>query len=218
MSPERNNSKRRTKMTFKVTISGVGGQGTLLASRLLAESGMKAGYRVQIGETYGMAQRGGPVMGHVQIGGAIYNPLIRKGEADVIIGFEPSEGVRRGISYLKDEGLALINTRILPPVEVISGMTQYPRLDTLFELLGRVTERIIAFDATALAEEAGDPIATNIVMIGALAASDSLPYDEEIILQVLKERLRPRYLDLNLKAFKLGKKAYNQNQPAIYNS
>ena len=192
----------------KIVVAGVGGQGTLLASRLLAESAIRVGLPVMIGETYGMAQRGGPVMGNVQIGGEPHNPQIREGDADVLLAFEPAEAVRRGVTFLKGGGLALVNTRVTAPVEVISGMMAYPEMEKLMALLREVTERIVSFDATALAEEAGDPIATNMVMIGALAASGVLPFGEETVLQVMKESLRPRYYDLNLKAFQLGRRAF----------
>ncbi len=196
--------------TFKVVISGVGGQGTLLASRLLAEAAINSGLGVKIGETYGMAQRGGPVMGHIQIGGAAHNPQIRKGEADALVGFEPAEAVRRGVTYLKDGGLALVNKRVMAPVEVISGMVPYPDMGKLMGLLGEVTDRLVAFDATSLAEEAGDAIATNVVMLGALTESGELPFDEETMLSTLRGSLRPRFLELNMRAFDLGREAYRE--------
>jgi indolepyruvate ferredoxin oxidoreductase beta subunit len=195
---------------FKVVISGVGGQGTLLASRLLAEASVKAGLPVKIGETYGMAQRGGPVMGHIQIGGETQNPQIRKGEADALLGFEPSEATRRGVTYLKEGGLALVNSRITAPVEVISGMVPYPEMKDLLSLLGKVTKKVITFDATGLAEEAGDPIATNIVMLGALVESGMLPFSDDLMMNTLKESIRPRFLELNLRAYDLGRKAYRE--------
>jgi indolepyruvate ferredoxin oxidoreductase beta subunit len=195
---------------FKAVISGVGGQGTLLASRLLAEAAINAGLHVKIGETYGMAQRGGPVMGHIQIGGTAYNPQIRKREADVIVGFEPAEATRRGVTYLKDGGLALVNKRVTAPVEVISGLVPYPEMGELMGLLRKVTERLVAFDATSLAEEAGDPIATNVVMLGALTESGELPFGEETMLSTLQNSLRPRFLELNMRAFDLGREAYRE--------
>ena len=193
---------------FKLVVAGVGGQGTLLASRLLAEAAIKSGMHVKIGETYGMAQRGGPVMGHIQIGGETNNPQIRKGEADVLIGFEPAEAVRRGVTYLKKDGLALINTRVTDPVEVVSGMMPYPDMKKLMGVLGKVTQNIHLFDATGIAEEAGDPITTNIVMLGAIVESGLLPYSEETVVETLKESLKPQFIELNMKAFELGKKAY----------
>lgn len=197
--------------SFKVVIAGVGGQGTLLASRILAECSIKAGLHVKIGETYGMAQRGGPVMGHIQIGGDSYNPQIRKGTADVLLGFEPSEAVRRGVSYLEYGGLALINTRVTAPVEVISGMVPYPKIEKLIEMIKKVTENVVSFDATKLAEKAGDPIATNIVMFGALVESGLLPFNQEIAKTTLKESIHPRFYKLNREAFELGKRAFQEH-------
>ena len=194
--------------TFKVVIAGVGGQGTLLASRLLAEAAINAGMSVKIGETYGMAQRGGPVMGHVQIGGEASNPQIRKGEAEALLGFEPAEAVRRGVTYLKEGGLALVNTHFTAPVEVISGMVPYPDVGEMMALLGKVTPSVKAFDATAVAEEAGDPVTTNIVMLGALTVSGVLPYTEAVMIDTIKAGLRPQFIELNMRAFELGKKAY----------
>ncbi|HUS77681.1 MAG TPA: indolepyruvate oxidoreductase subunit beta [Patescibacteria group bacterium] len=194
--------------TFRIVISGVGGQGTLLASRLLAQSAIEAGMPVKIGETYGMAQRGGPVMGHVQIGGDAAGPQISPGEADVLLGFELAESVRRGVTFLKKGGRAVVNSRRLPPVEVISGLVEYPSEESLLALLGKVTDEIVTFDATALADEAGDPITTNVVMIGALCASGRLPFSEETVLKVIKESMRPAYLETNMRAFELGKKGF----------
>lgn len=195
---------------FKLVIAGVGGQGTLLASRLLAQSAIEAGLHVTIGETYGMAQRGGPVMSHVHIGGETNNPQMRPGEADVLLGFEIGEAVRRGVTYLKDGGLALVNRRKLPPVEVISGMVVYPSEESLISLLEEVTDEIVLFDATRLANEAGDPITTNVVMLGALTESGRLPFSEDMIVTAMKSSLRHAYLELNMRAFDLGKKGFRQ--------
>lgn len=147
-------------------------------------------------------------MGNIQIGGNAQNPQIREGEADVLLAFEPAEAVRRGVYFLKEGGLALVNNRLTPPVEVISGMMKYPKIEELMSLLSKITDKIVSFDATSIAEEAGDPITTNVVMIGALIASGLLPFGEEIVTQVLKESLRPRYYDLNIRALELGMKAF----------
>ena len=191
----------------------------MLASQLLAQSAIEAGLHVKIGETYGMAQRGGPVMGHVQIGGEVASPQIRPGEADALLGFEIGEAIRRGVTYLREGGLAILNTRKLPPVEVISGMAVYPDDDELMVLLKNVTRNIVAFDATSIAEEAGDPITTNVVMIGALTASGVLPFSEETVTETMQEMIRPAYLETNVHAFELGKKAFksgieNRYEPA----
>jgi len=168
--------------SFRLVIAGVGGQGTLLASRLLAQSAISAALSVKIGETYGMAQRGGPVMSHVQMGGEVSSPQICPGEADVLLGFEEGEAVRRGVSYLKKGGLALVNSHRLPPVEVISGMAEYPSSERLMALLSEVTGNIVSFD--------------------------SLPFQEGVIVDVMRQTLKPAYYETNMKALELGKKAY----------
>jgi indolepyruvate ferredoxin oxidoreductase beta subunit len=193
---------------FRLVIAGVGGQGTLLASRIIAQSSIDAGLPVKIGETYGMAQRGGPVMGHIQIGEGTESPQIRPGEADVLLGFEIGEAVRRGVTYLKENGLALVNTRRFPPVEVISGMMDYPTEDSLISLLKEVTSRIVKYDATALAEKAGDTIATNMVMLGAIVESGELPFHGDVVIEALRKSVRTTYLETNLKAFNLGRIAF----------
>jgi indolepyruvate ferredoxin oxidoreductase beta subunit len=195
--------------TTRVVIAGVGGQGTLLATRLIAETAIKQGLNVRIGETYGMAQRGGPVMGHIQIGEA-YSPQIRPGEADALLGFELAEATRRGVTFMRKGGLAIVNSKKIPPVEVISGMRRYPSEKDLLRLLRRVSGKVVVFDATSLAEKAGDPISTNIVMLGALIASNVLPFGEKEVTVVMKESIPARFLDLNTRAFKLGADAFNK--------
>ena len=193
---------------FRLVIAGVGGQGTLLATRLIAQSSIDAGLPVKVGETYGMAQRGGPVMGHIQIGEGAESSQIRPGEADALLGFEIGEAVRRGVTYLKEGGLALVNTRTFPPVEVISGMMKYPPEESLLSLLGEVTSEIVKFDATALAEEAGDAIATNMVMLGAIVESGKLPFDGDVVTAALRKSVRATYLETNMKAFRMGQEAF----------
>jgi indolepyruvate ferredoxin oxidoreductase beta subunit len=197
--------------TTRIVIAGVGGQGTLLATRLIAETAIAEGLNVRIGETYGMAQRGGPVMGHIQIGEA-YSPQIRPGDADALLGFEIAEATRRGVTYLKQGGLAIVNSKKMPPVEVISGMRKYPEEVELLRLIKKVSGKTVVFDATQLAEKAGDPIATNMVMLGALAASNVLPFSEAKITATMKASIPARFLELNTKAFKLGAEAYGKSK------
>jgi indolepyruvate ferredoxin oxidoreductase beta subunit len=197
---------------FRLIIAGVGGQGTLLASRLIAQSAIDAGLPVKIGETYGMAQRGGPVMGHIQIGEGAESPQIRAGEADALLGFEIGEAVRRGVTFLKEGGLAIVNTRKLSPVEVVSGMMEYPSEDSLLALLGEVTPDVVKFDATAIAEEAGDAIATNMVILGAMVESGELPFTEEVVLDALRTGVRATFLETNMKAFRMGQEAFRMSK------
>ena len=197
--------------TTRVVIAGVGGQGTLLATRLIAETTIKDGLNIRIGETYGMAQRGGPVMGHIQIG-EVYSPQIRPSEADALLAFEIAEATRRGVTYIKQGGIAIVNSKKLPPVEVISGMRKYPEEGDLIGLLKKVSSKVAVFDATRLAEKAGDSIATNMVMLGALAASKILPFGEEEILATMKESIPARFLDLNTRAFRFGAEAFRKSK------
>ena len=192
---------------FKLVIAGVGGQGTLLASRLLALSAIKAQLPVRVGEIYGAAQRGGPVMGQIQIGEG-RGPQICPGEADVLLGFEEAETVRRSVTFLQKDGRVIMNSHRFPAAEVISGMAEYPKRETLMAWLREITSNIVAFDATLLAEKAGDPITTNTVLLGALCATGLLPFEENTFIDTLKEKIRPIYHDINLKAFNIGKKAY----------
>ena len=147
-------------------------------------------------------------MSHLQIGTASENPQIPPGDADAILGFEEAEAVRRAVTYLKEGGLAIINSRRLPPVEVISGMTTYPSSARLVELLSHITINAFSFDATAIAQQAGDPIAMNVVMLGALSESGCLPFSKGHLLDVMKKSISSRYLSMNLKAFELGSKAF----------
>ncbi len=149
-------------------------------------------------------------MGHIQIG-ETYSPQIRPGDADALLGFELAEATRRGVTYLKDGGLAIVNRKKIPPVEVVSGVRKYPAEEELLGLLRRVAGKLIVLDATSLAEEAGDPIAANVVMLGALAASGVLPYDESEVVEVLKTSIPPRFIELNLRSFQSGAKALRES-------
>jgi indolepyruvate ferredoxin oxidoreductase beta subunit len=194
---------------IRLIMAGVGGQGTLLATRLIAETALREGIKVRIGETYGMAQRGGPVMGHIQLGEA-YSPQIRPRDADILLGFELAEATRRGVPFLKQGGLAIVNTKKIPPIEVISGIKKYPSEEALLSLLKVITGRLVAFNATHVAEMAGDPIATNMVMLGALMASGSLPFRENKIMEEMKKSIPERFIDLNMRALKQGSVAYRK--------
>lgn len=194
-----------------VVIDESGRRVLLRGNEAIVRGAIEAGLQVKIGETYGMAQRGGPVMSHIQIGGEAYSPQIRPAEADVLLGFELGEAVRRSVTYLKNGGLAIVNSRKFPPVEVISGMMPYPEEDGLLALLGEVTDDVAVFDATALAEEAGDPITTNVVMLGALTASGRLPFTRETVLKVLRENLRSAYYETNVRAFEFGMKGFGNS-------
>ena len=185
--------------TTSLMIVGVGGQGTLLASKLLGKLLMNEGYDVKVSEVHGMSQRGGSVVTYVKYGDKVYSPVITEGEADYIISFEKLEAARY-ISCLKKDGKIIVNTQEIDPMPVIIGNAQYPTdvLETL--KAGGVT--VDSLDALALAEQAGTTKAVNIVLMGRLAKYLDVSREkwEEAIAQTVPEKFR----ELNLKAFGLG--------------
>ena len=194
---------RRMSKNFNMVISGVGGQGNILTSQIIAKAAIKAGLEVRAIGTYGAAQRGGSVISHVRIGDFVRSPFVCTGEADVIMGFEIAEA-RRILKYLKKGGLAIVNTAEIYPVEVIMGLEKYPLKEDLLKPIEAVADRVIAFNATEIAKNAGSVLAVNIVMLGAIAATNILPFDKIILEKVLQENIPKRFIELNMMAYKLG--------------
>jgi len=182
-----------------IMIVGVGGQGTLLTSRLLGTALLNEGYDVKVSEVHGMSQRGGSVVTYVKYGEKIASPLIEVGEADIILAFEQLEAAR-WLKYMKPDGRMIINTRKIDPMTVISGAEVYP--EGVLEKLEAAGADITALDALALAVEAGSPKAVNVVLVGVMAAGMGL--DKEVWINAIKETVPAKFLDLNLKAFELG--------------
>lgn len=186
-----------------ILIVGVGGQGTLLARVLLGNLALLKGYDVKLSEVHGMAQRGGSVVTHVKISeGTVNSPLIEEGDADVIIAFEELEAYR-WLPYLKKGGTMYVNTQQILPMPVIMGQAEYPAdvMKTLDEKAGAVK----AFDALRIAEECGSVKAVNVVLLG--AASKDLPFDEDAWIKVIEENVKPKFVELNKKAFEMGRNA-----------
>ena len=186
--------------TKGIMIVGVGGQGTLLASRILGSVLMGQGYDVKMSEVHGMSQRGGSVVTYVKFGEKVYSPLVDLGEADYIIAFERLEGAR-WISYLKEGGTLMINDRRISPMPVITGAMEYPS-DIVEKLRGKGA-KIIACDALSMANESGNAKSVNVVMIGILSALTEFP--EEVWQAALTDCVKPKFLELNKKAFMLGR-------------
>lgn len=186
-----------------ILIVGVGGQGTLLASVLLGNLAMAKGYDVKLSEVHGMAQRGGSVVTHVKISEeTVCSPLIEEGDADVIIAFEELEAYR-WLPYLKKGGTMYVNTQQILPMPVILGQAEYP--DNIMSVLDEKAGRVKAFNALEIAESCGSVKAVNVVLLG--AASKELPFDEAAWLKVIEENVKPKFIDLNKKAFELGRQA-----------
>lgn len=186
-----------------ILIVGVGGQGTLLASVLLGNLALLKGYDVKLSEVHGMAQRGGSVVTHVKISeGTVSSPLIEKGDADVIIAFEELEAYR-WLPYLKKGGTMYVNTQQILPMPVIMGNAKYP--DDIMKVLEENAGKVKAFDALRIAEECGSVKAVNVVLLG--AASKDLPFDESAWIKVIEENVKPKFVELNKKAFEMGRNA-----------
>jgi indolepyruvate ferredoxin oxidoreductase beta subunit len=193
---------KNPKKNLRIFLTGVGGQGTLLASRLLGEAALAAGFNPMVSETHGMAQRGGIVVSTVVLGD-LKSPLISPGEADVVLGFEALEAFR-ALDRCHAGSLVIANTATLVPYPVAIGKAQYPPVAEMFRRLAEQVGRLLAFDASDLARQAGSPLAVNMVLLGALVATDSLPIPAEAILTVVRTRTKEKFLASNLKAFELG--------------
>jgi indolepyruvate ferredoxin oxidoreductase beta subunit len=185
---------------YNVLIVGVGGQGVILASDVLGRVAASHGYDVKKNEIHGMAQRGGSVSSHVRFGPSVSSPIIKLGEADVLLSFEQIETIRY-FSYLSDKGKVIVNNhRILPPA-VFTGQQEYPP-DILERLRERVPDAVI-FDGEAIAQRIGNPRVINVIFLGVLSNFLDIPVGTYE--QVLRESLKPKLVDVNLKAFHEGR-------------
>ena len=185
--------------TVNIMIVGVGGQGTLLASKLLGRVLCNEGYDVKVSEVHGMSQRGGSVVTYVRYGERVASPIVEIGEADYIISFEKLEAARYA-PYLKKDGRIIVNTQEIDPMPVITGAAQYPS-----EILGELSEKgvsVDAFDALSLAEKAGSIKAVNIVLMGLYAKYVGIP--EEKWISAIEDTVAEKFIEMNKKAFDLG--------------
>jgi len=189
---------------FNLIVTGVGGQGSVLASHIVAEAAVKRGFRVRVGETFGAAQRGGKVHSHVRIGDDVYGPLCPSRSLDVLLGLEPNETLRLALKYANMETLIITNTRPVPSMDANIGADAYPGVSLLIEALGRLSGRVVSFDATELAVKAGNERTMNVVLLGALAASGRLPLGTESLREAVMGRVPPRTVEVNEAAFNLG--------------
>ena len=185
-------------MGKSIMIVGVGGQGTLLASRILGNAIISAGYDVKVSEVHGMSQRGGSVITYVKYADKVYSPIIDEGEADVVLAFELLEAYR-ALPYLKKGGKVIVNTQAMDPMPVIIGAMKYP--ENIAEKMAKMVD-VTAVDALSLAKEAGNIKAVNVVLIGFMAKATDIPYDTWI--ETIKTTVPAKFLDVNLKAFDLG--------------
>ena len=189
---------KKENNAMNIMIVGVGGQGTLLASRILGNTVINEGYDVKVSEVHGMSQRGGSVVTYVKFGDKVYSPIIDKGEADIILAFEMLEAYR-ALPFLKKGGKMLVNTQKMDPMPVITGAMEYPE-----NILDKLAEKVelIQVDALKYALEAGNPRAVNVVLIGVMAKNTDIPYEKWV--ETIKTSTPEKFLESNLKAFEIG--------------
>lgn len=185
--------------TTSIMIVGVGGQGSLLASKLLGRLLVDEGFDVKVSEVHGMSQRGGSVVTYVRFGEKVYSPIVTQGEADIIISFEKLEAARYA-SFLKKDGSIIVNAQQIDPMPVIIGAAEYPQ-DVLAELTDKGVD-VQALDALELANVAGSPKTVNIVLMGKAAHKFNIPYERWI--QAIENTVAPKFVEMNKKAFDLG--------------
>jgi indolepyruvate ferredoxin oxidoreductase beta subunit len=198
-------TKTINKDPMNVIITGVGGQGNVLASRVLAGMLVNQGYYVTIGETFGMSQRGGSVMSHLRISRkSIMSPQIPLGKADIIIALEPLEALRVLIKYGNPDVVVLANSRVVYPIGVITGELNYPSLEEMQNIFNRISAQSWLIDTTEAALALGNPVLSNVVIIGALAAVNLLPIDRKVFIRETAKNMAADQRAINLAAFDAG--------------
>jgi indolepyruvate ferredoxin oxidoreductase, beta subunit len=185
--------------TCNVVLAGVGGQGILLASEIIARAAMAAGFAVKTNEVHGMAQRGGSVLAQIRYGREVHSPLVERGTADVLGALELIESLRHA-DYLAPAGLAVVSNQRIVPVTVSSGQARYP--EDAEERIRAAFPRLVCLDAMGLAAKLGNARCSNLVFLGALSTGLTLPPDAWQ--EGIRQSVKPRFLDINLQAFQAG--------------
>ncbi|MBC8336249.1 MAG: indolepyruvate oxidoreductase subunit beta [Anaerolineales bacterium] len=189
---------------MRFLLVGVGGQGTILASNVLAELGISLGYDVKKAEVHGMSQRGGSVVSHVSWGEKVYSPVIPDGEADILIAFEKLEAIRF-VGGVREKGMVLVNDYEITPLSVSSGMDVYPANEKIKASFKLVTDKVYWVRGVEIAKELGNIKAANVVLLGAL--SKILEMESDPWLKVIEARVPPKFVELNREAFQAGRQA-----------
>jgi len=186
---------------INIMIVGVGGQGVILASDAMSEIGVNNGYDVKKSDSLGMAQRGGSVVSHIRWGKHVFSPMVKKGNADFLLGFEQLEAAR-WVPYLKSGGVALVADAVVIPVSVIGSATPYPSWDEVRGILAQYTDEIYSIPATRIGLEVGNPRALNMVMLGSLSVF--LELEAKVWAEDIRRRLQPEFVESSLAAFSQG--------------
>ncbi|MEE9419770.1 MAG: indolepyruvate oxidoreductase subunit beta [Desulfatiglandaceae bacterium] len=204
-------SPQLPKDPYNIIITGVGGQGNVLLSKLLGNMLTRRGYIITIGETFGATQRGGSVMSHLRVSArSSWSPLIPKGRADMVIALEPTEGIRVLANYGNPQVKILSNTRAIHPVGVIAGELQYPSIEEIRKSAHELASEAWFIDATDEALRLDNPVLGNTIMLGAFAGLSTLPLEKEDFREVILEMMPEDKLDINLKAYELGAEMLNR--------
>lgn len=192
-------------MTKNVLLTGVGGQGTILAAKMLTIGLMEHGYDVKMSEIHGMSQRGGDVISQVRYGEKVLSPIIEKGSADMIVAFEKMEALRT-LPYLRPEGTVVVNDYEIPSMTVSTGLEKYAK--DVIEEIQKAANKVFAFDATKMARELGNSKATNVILLGTIIKIMGL---EDIDwAQIIRNNVKEKFIDLNIEALKVGMDAVNR--------
>lgn len=192
-------------MHLNLIITGVGGQGNVLASQIVGRAAVRKGFKVTIGETFGLSQRGGPVMSHIRLSeNKNHGPIIPPNKADFIVGLEPMETLRIIPEYGNDKTVFLVNSRPIYPLNVIAGDVEYPDPEWIREVISKAGGQLYWLEATREAVELGGPIMLNMIMLGALCSLADFPIDNEDIKGLIKNLFKDSRLELNYRALDMG--------------
>jgi len=202
-------SPPNTLPPHNILLTGVGGQGTILASNIVAETGAALGYDVKKAEVHGMSQRGGSVVSQVRWGRQVFSPIIPPGEADFLLAFEKLEALR-ALPYLRPGGQLIVDPHAIPPVTVTSGDAHYPDDEEIRAQLARVTPHVHWAPGVAIAGELGNAKAANVVLLGAFSAL--LGHNPAAWLEIIRQRVPPKYMHLNERAFRRGRELIQSEQ------
>ena len=193
-------------MKLDLVFTGVGGQGVVVLSDIFCEAAMIDGYDVAKAEVHGMAQRGGSINAFVRVGEKIISPLIERGKCDILMGFEILEATR-ALPMLKPKGTIIVNKKLIPPTSVLQGKAKSVPTEELILLMQQKAQNVYQVDGPSIAQKLGNMLVVNTVLLGAVSALQEIPIKQESYKQAMVNRLKGKYVDLNLKAFQLGRES-----------
>jgi indolepyruvate ferredoxin oxidoreductase, beta subunit len=193
-------------MKLDLVFTGVGGQGVVVLSDIFCEAALLDGFDVAKAEIHGMAQRGGSISAHVRIGDKVLSPLIERGKSDIIVGFEVLE-TARALPMLKPKGAVVVNTKYIPPNSILQGSTKPLTMDLLLTMIRGRAQDVFEVDGLGIATKLGNLLVVNTILLGAVSALPNIPVKAESFQQAISGRLKEKYINLNLQAFKLGRES-----------